>query len=82
MPPVSLQRLATPCLPGPDATNNDPAVLNGVLMVAEVAGAHAPPADTIFPLLLNSAQSPVLKLPPPNQTADPSKVQVLTAVHP
>jgi hypothetical protein len=51
-------------------------------MVTAVAEVHGPPAETIFPELLNWAQSPELAVPPPNDRFDPSRLHVLVAVHP
>jgi hypothetical protein len=82
LPPLSLHKLAAPCRPGPADTIREPAIVKGFAIVTAVLGAQAPPADTMFPALLNSAQSPGLKLPPPNHKLAPRRVQVLVAVQP
>ena len=82
MPPLLVHVLGTPARPGPPDTSNDPATVNGLAIVTIPDDEHGTPADTTFPALLNCAQSPVLKLPPPNQRFDPRSVHVLTDVQP
>jgi hypothetical protein len=57
-------------------------MVKGLAIVTVVADVHGAPAETIFPELLNCAQSPDGAAPPPNHRFDPSTVHVFVAVHP
>jgi hypothetical protein len=82
VPPLFVHELATPTRPGPADTISDPATLNGLAIVTAVGAPHGPPASTMFPALLNCAQSPAFAAPPPNNRLDPNKFHVFGAVQP
>jgi hypothetical protein len=87
VPLRSWQALSTPARPGPEETSNDLVFTNGVAKVTALPKPPLPvpqaaPAETMFPLASNWAQSPTLAAPPPNDRLPPRSDQALEEVQP